>query len=197
MMKVIDISAWQTEIDWQGLVDSGVEGVILKIGQEDNLDDMFVEHVNHAVEYGLKYGVYYYAKACNYDEAVREADIVASWLKEYLRGETPELGIWYDAESPKMLLNGDDITSVCMAFLNQLTNYGHQYQGIYSSWNWLSKEGAHHIHIDDLPEYVPIWVAQYSSHCDLKDEYPDRVRIWQYTDGLYGMSLDGDIYYGD
>lgn len=197
MMKVIDISAWQTEIDWQGLVDSGVDGVILKIGQEDNLDDMFVEHVNHAVEYGLKYGVYYYAKACNYDEAVREADIVASWLKEYLRGETPELGIWYDAESPKMLLNGDDITSVCMAFLNQLTNYGHQYQGIYSSWNWLSKEGAHHIHIDDLPEYVPIWVAQYSSHCDLKDEYPDRVRIWQYTDSLYGMSLDGDIYYDD
>ena len=197
MMKVIDISAWQTKVDWQGLVDSGVEGVILKIGQEDNLDDMFVEHVNHAVEYGLKYGVYYYAKACNYDEAVREADIVASWLKEYLRGETPELGIWYDAESPKMLLNGDDITSVCMAFLNQLTNYGHQYQGIYSSWNWLSKEGAHHIHIDDLPEYVPIWVAQYSSHCDLKDEYPDRVRIWQYTDSLYGMSLDGDIYYND
>ena len=196
-MKVIDISAWQTKVDWQGLVDSGVEGVILKIGQEDNLDDMFVEHVNHAVEYGLKYGVYYYAKACNYDEAVREADIVASWLKEYLRGETPELGIWYDAESPKMLLNGDDITSVCMAFLNQLTNYGHQYQGIYSSWNWLSKEGAHHIHIDDLPEYVPIWVAQYSSHCDLKDEYPDRVRIWQYTDSLYGMSLDGDIYYND
>lgn len=196
-MKVIDISAWQTEIDWQGLVDSGVDGVILKIGQEDNLDDMFVEHVNHAVEYGLKYGVYYYAKACNYDEAVREADIVASWLKEYLRGETPELGIWYDAESPKMLLNSDDITSVCMAFLNQLTNYGHQYQGIYSSWNWLSKEGAHHIHIDDLPEYVPIWVAQYSSHCDLKDEYPDRVRIWQYTDSLYGMSLDGDIYYND
>ena len=196
-MKVIDISAWQTKVDWQGLVDSGVEGVILKIGQEDNLDDMFVEHVNHAVEYGLKYGVYYYAKACNYDEAVREADIVASWLKEYLRGETPELGIWYVAESPKMLLNGDDITSVCMAFLNQLTNYGHQYQGIYSSWNWLSKEGAHHIHIDDLPEYVPIWVAQYSSHCDLKDEYPDRVRIWQYTDSLYGMSLDGDIYYND
>ncbi len=197
MMKVIDISAWQTKVDWQGLVDSGVDGVILKIGQKDNLDDMFVEHVNNAVEYGLKYGVYYYAKACNYDEAVREADIVAGWLKEYLRGETPELGIWYDAESNKMLLNGDDITSVCMAFLNRLTDYGHQYQGIYSSWNWLSKEGAHYIHIDDLPEYVPIWVAQYSSHCDLKDEYPDRIRIWQYTDSLYGMSLDGDIYYND
>ena len=158
-MKVVDISAWQKDIDWQGLKDSGVEGVILKIGEEDNLDEMFVEHVNHAVEYGLKYGVYYYARACNYEEAVEEADIVAGWLTEYLRGETPELGIWYDAESGKMLLNGSDITDVCMAFLNRLTDYGHQYNGIYSSWNWLSKEGAHHIHIDDLPDYVPIWTA--------------------------------------
>ena len=57
-----------------------------------------------------------------------------------------------------------------MAFLNRLTDYGHQYQGIYAMWNWLSKEGEHHIHIDDLPEYVPIWVAQYHSHCDLKDD---------------------------
>lgn len=194
-MKVVDISAWQKDIDWQGLKDSGVEGVILKIGEEDNLDEMFVEHVNHAVEYGLKYGVYYYARACNYEEAVEEADIVAGWLTEYLRGETPELGIWYDAESGKMLLNGSDITGVCMAFLNRLTDYGHQYNGIYSSWNWLSKEGAHHIHIDDLPDYVPIWTAQYNSHDDLKDEYPDRVRMWQYTDKLYGMNLDGDVYY--
>ena len=194
-MKVVDISAWQKDIDWQGLKDSGVEGVILKIGEEDNLDEMFVKHVNHAVEYGLKYGVYYYARACNYEEAVEEADIVAGWLTEYLRGETPELGIWYDAESGKMLLNGSDITDVCMAFLNRLTDYGHQYNGIYSSWNWLSKEGAHHIHIDDLPDYVPIWTAQYNSHDDLKDEYPDRVRMWQYTDKLYGMNLDGDVYY--
>ena len=197
MMKVIDISAWQENVDCQAVREAGIEGVILKIGEHSHLDDMFVDHINKAVEHGLKYGVYYFAHACTYDEAVAEADQVAAWLKEYLRGETPSLGIWYDAESNKMLLNGDDITSVCMAFLNRLTDYGHQYQGIYSSWNWLSKEGAHHIHIDDLPEYVPIWVAQYSSHCDLKDEYPDRVRIWQYTDSLYGMSLDGDIYYND
>ena len=101
-MKIVDISAWQENVDWQGLLDAGVEGVIIKLGERDALDSMFVEHVNHAVEYGLKYGVYYYAHACTRDEAVREADTVAAWLKEYLRGETPELGIWYDAESMRM-----------------------------------------------------------------------------------------------
>ena len=155
---------------------------------------MFVEHVNHAVEYGLKYGVYYYAHACTHDEAVREADTVAAWLTEYLRGETPELGIWYDAESTHMTTG--DVTEVCMAFLNRLTDYGHQYEGIYAAWNWLSKDGAHYIDVDALPDYVPLWSAQYNSHDDLNDEYPGRVRIWQYSDHFSNeLPYDADIYY--
>lgn len=193
-MKVVDISAWQEHVDWQGLIDAGVEGVIIKLGERDTLDAMFVEHVNHAVEYGLKYGVYYYAHACTHDEAVREADTVATWLKEYLRGETPELGIWYDAESTRMTTG--DVTEVCMAFLNRLTDYGHQYEGIYAAWNWLSKDGAHYIDVDALPDYVPLWSAQYNSHDDLSDEYPRRVRIWQYSDHFSNeLPYDADIYY--
>lgn len=193
-MKVVDISAWQENVDWQGLIDAGIEGVIIKLGERDTLDTMFVEHVNHAVEYGLKYGVYYYAHACTHDEAVREADTVAAWLTEYLRGETPELGIWYDAESTRMTTG--DVTEVCMAFLNRLTDYGHQYEGIYAAWNWLSKDGAHYIDVDALPDYVPLWSAQYNSHDDLNDEYPGRVRIWQYSDHFSNeLPYDADIYY--
>lgn len=193
-MKVVDISAWQENVNWQGLIDAGIEGVIIKLGERDTLDSMFVEHVNHAVEYGLKYGVYYYAHACTHDEAVREADTVVTWLKEYLRGETPELGIWYDAESTRMTTG--DVTEVCMAFLNRLTDYGHQYEGIYAAWNWLSKDGAHYIDVDALPDYVPLWSAQYNSHDDLNDEYPGRVRIWQYSDHFSNeLPYDADIYY--
>lgn len=32
-MKVVDISAWQEEVDWEGLVNEGIEGVIIKIGE--------------------------------------------------------------------------------------------------------------------------------------------------------------------
>lgn len=196
-MKVMDFSAWQTYVPWGSLKDEGISGVILKIGEHSKLDDMFVEHVNNAVDYGLKYGVYYYGHATNYDEAVQEADQVAAWLKEYLRGETPELGIWYDAECPRML--SGDVTKNCMTFLNRLTEHGHQYNGIYASWNWLSKEGAHHINVDRLPEYVPLWVAQYSSHCDLKDEYPgERIRMWQFTDHFSDdLPYDASRYYTD
>ena len=193
-MKVVDLSAWQENVDWQGLVDDGIGGVILKIGERDTMDSKFVEHVNNAVAYGLKYGIYYYAHACTHDEAVREADTVAASVKEYLNGQTPELGIWYDAESQRM--TAGDVTECCMTFLNRLTDYGHQYQGIYASWNWLSKDGAHYIDVDSLPGYVPLWSAQYSSYNDLADEYPGRVRIWQYSDHYSdNLPYDADIYY--
>lgn len=191
-MKIVDISAWQDNFDWDYFISLGVEGVIIKIGENNCLDSMFVEHVNNAVAHGLPYGIYYYTHASSYDEAVADADSVAGWISEYLNGQTPELGIWYDAEDNSML-NGD-VTATCMAFLNRLTDYGHQYQGIYASWNWLSKEGAHHIDVDALPEYVPLWSAQYNSYDNLSDEYPGRVRIWQYTDNFHGV--DCDVYYG-
>lgn len=190
-MKIVDISGWQSNFDWDYYVSLGVEGVIIKIGENNRLDSMFIEHVNNAVAHGLPYGIYYYTHASSYDEAVADADSVAGWISEYLNGQTPELGIWYDAEDTDML-NGD-VAATCMTFLNRLTEYGHQYQGIYASWNWLSKEGAHYIDVDSLPEYVPLWSAQYNSHNDLSDEYPGRVRIWQYTDNFYGV--DGDVYY--
>ena len=190
-MKIVDISGWQNNFDWDYYVSLGVEGVIIKIGESNRLDSMFIEHVNNAVAHGLPYGIYYYTHASSYDEAVADADSVAGWISEYLNGQTPELGIWYDAEDTDML-NGD-VAATCMTFLNRLTEYGHQYQGIYASWNWLSKEGAHYIDVDSLPEYVPLWSAQYNSHDDLNDEYPGRVRIWQYTDNFYGV--DGDVYY--
>lgn len=202
-MNVVDISAWQsdddghTKVDWDGLVTAGVDGVIIKIGEHSTLDVGFIDHVNAAVAHGLKYGIYYYAHACNEAEAQREAAQVDAWVKEYLNGTCPELGIWYDAESNRMLSEGDDITGVCSAFVSYLNGIGYIYVGIYASWNWLSAQGAHYIHIEDLADYVPYWVAQYNSHDDLSDEYPDNnIRIWQYSDHLSDeLPYDADLYY--
>ena len=123
-----------------------------------------------------------------------EENVCRPFTEAYLRGETPELGIWYDAESTRM--TAGDVTETCMTFLNRLTDYGHQYEGIYASWNWLSKDGAHYIDVDALPDYVPLWVAQYNSHDDLSGEYPGRVRIWQYSDHFSDeLPYDADEYY--
>lgn len=57
--KVVDISAWQENLNWQALKRANIKGVIIKIGEYHHLDDMFITHVNNAVAYNLPYGIYY------------------------------------------------------------------------------------------------------------------------------------------
>ena len=50
-LNLIDISAWQQHINWQAILDAHIDGVIIKLGEYTNLDEMFIRHVNDAVEY--------------------------------------------------------------------------------------------------------------------------------------------------
>ena len=193
-MKVVDISAWQTNVNWQALKDYGIGGVILKLGEGGSMDKMFFEHVNNAVDYGLPYGVYYYGHASNADEARREAYQVDSWIKTYIRGENPPLGIWYDAEDKSMLKGDTNVVYPIANFVHTMREAGYNYVGVYSSYNWLTNV----IDLQPLPKDVPIWVAQYYRKNNFKEEHPDRVvKMWQYTDRerIGNLSVDCNIYY--
>lgn len=192
-MKGIDISAWQTGIDWQALVDAGIECVIIKLGENNRLDSMFIDHVNNAVAYGLKYGVYFYAHATSVQEAISEAVWVDQQIKTYLSGKNPEMGIWYDMEDSGIEASGADITKICAEFTNYLYSSGYTYIGIYSSYNWLTNGN---IDPERLPDYMPYWCAQYNFECNF--EHPN-LRIWQFTDKLdiAGRAFDGNVYYGE
>jgi GH25 family lysozyme M1 (1,4-beta-N-acetylmuramidase) len=191
-MNVVDISAWQENMDWGGLLDAGVAGVIVKLGERNSMDDMFLQHIENAANYGLKIGIYYYAHAHSQYEAKEEAAWVADQVHQYFGDAGPELGIWYDAEDDGMTCA--DVTATCSAFICYLNDAGFQYVGIYASYNWLSN-GT--IDMDSLADYVPYWVAQYYTENSLAAEKPDKnIKIWQYTDHLSdSLPYDGDLYY--
>ena len=195
MMKVIDISAWQENIDWKAVKDIGIGGVIIKIGEKTHLDDMFITHVNNAVTYNLPYGIYYYAHASTIDEAIAEANWVDKQIKTYLNGKNPELGIWYDAEDESMFKNNINVAYMIGNFINRLNELNYNYVGLYSSYNWLTNI----IDLNLLADYIPIWTAQYRYHENsFAIENPNRIcRLWQYTDSeqIGDMQLDCNIYY--
>ena len=188
-MKGIDISAWQDNIDWQAIKDAGIEFVIIKLGESENLDSMFIQHANNAVAAGLKIGIYYYARATSEVEAQQEADWVDAQINQYLNGVNPEMGIWYDMEDSNIESTGVDITALCSAFISQLQTIGYSYVGVYSSYNWLTNGN-----IDTSQLDVPYWCAQYNFECNFN--HPN-LKIWQYTDGLSidGINFDGNQYY--
>lgn len=189
-MKGIDVSAWQTNVDWQVIAGSGIEFVIIKLGESYRLDSMFADHINNVIEHGLKVGVYYYSHAMNNTQAEFEAGWVDAQIKEYLNGKQPEMGIWYDVEDASIVNFGTDITALCSTFIDRMQSLGYTYVGVYSSYNWLTNG-----YIDTTQLDVPYWCAQYNYQCDF--EHPN-LKIWQYTDSqeINGQLFDGNEYFG-
>lgn len=193
-LNLIDISAWQQHINWQAILDAHIDGVIIKLGEYTSLDEMFIRHVNDAVEYNLPYGVYYYAHAQTISESINEALWVDQMIKTYLDGENPPLGIWYDAEDESLLQSPINPAYMIGNFINKLNELYYNYVGLYSSYNWLMNI----IDLNLLADYIPIWVAQYYHENSFKQEHPERIcKIWQYTDHkqIDDMCFDCNIYY--
>ena len=171
MSRGIDISAWQENIDWQKAKDAGIEFVIIKLGQNNRMDQIFEAHLYHAQQAGMKIGVYFYAMAKSYERAQYEAAWVKEMLDKYFGGQCPEMGVWYDVEDPS--IQASELTYICRAFVEFLNNAGYPYVGIYSSYNWLTN------YIDTRSLDVPYWCAQYYRTCDF--QHP-QLKLWQYTD---------------
>lgn len=193
-LNLIDISAWQQHLNWQAILDAHINGVIIKLGEYTNLDEMFIRHVNDAVNSNLPYGIYYYAYASTIDEAIAEANWVDRQIKTYLNGQNPPLGIWYDAEDKSMLKNNINIAYMIGNFINRLNELDYNYVGLYSSYNWLTNI----IDLNLLADYIPIWVAQYYHENSFKKEHPECIcKIWQYSDHqqIGNITFDANIYY--
>ena len=80
-----------------------------------------------------------------------------------------------------------------MAAINRLNSYG-VYVGIYSSFNFLTQN----LVLRNIPDYVPLWVAQYAKVNQLKSWYPRKqIPCWQYSGkGKIGKhQVDLNVWY--
>ena len=183
--KVIDVSGWQEGIDYDAVVNAGVQGVIIKISESLSPEKTFEWHYNKCIEKGLDWGVYCYSHAVDADMSTAEANEVLYLLK----GRKPTMGVWFDFEDQKCL-NSYDPTQVCSGFIVYM-NRNNIYSGVYAS---LSTFSSGIVNPKALADYVPYWVAQYASRCDFKDYYPDNVLAgWQYSGSSYIGNTEVDM----
>ena len=75
----VDVSAYQGDIDWQQVYDSGVRFAIVRAGGmyygngELYTDDNFIKNIEGAKAAGLRVGAYFFSQAITADEAKAEA----------------------------------------------------------------------------------------------------------------------------
>lgn len=190
-IRGIDVSENNGTIDWQAVLDEGIEFVIIRLGWGNrNLDENFYQNLQAAQEAGLKIGVYYYSYALDIDGAKNEAEFTVEVLQEC--GLQPDMGVWFDMEDADDwkknhgMPDPQTITNMCMDYINVLNAAGF-YCGVYSCQDWLDNM----MDRSQFPEYVPIWNAEINGTDSIQGA------MWQYTFTLDigGNEFDGDIYY--
>lgn len=196
----IDVSKYQSGLDWDKIKKSGVSFVIIRIGYRGygaagNLvkDPMFEEHFTNARNAGLKVGVYFFTQAVNEAEAQEEAE-GCNWA---LNGRMLDYPIFYDTEASTAPggtgradgLGVEDRTKCAIAFCERVKELGYK-PGVYASTTWYRKR----VNYNTLRSRYTIWNAHYGVSSS-----PIGCDMWQGTRTAhingYSGELDANISY--
>lgn len=188
----IDVSAYQKEIDWQKVAQSGVEFAIIRTGYRGYTvgkicqDSYFTQNMEGALEAGLEVGVYFFSQAITPQEAVEEARQVLEWIEDY-PVTYPVVFDWERVEQEDSRTNeidGEGITACALAFCEEISKAGYQAM-TYGSPSKVNED----LLLDQLQDY-PFWLANYTPNWR-PTTYQYHYQMWQYSstgevDGIEG-----------
>ena len=145
-------------------------------------DQKFKRNIQGATAAGLKVGIYFFSQAVNEVEAVEEASMTLSLIKNY-RITYP---VYIDVESANGRADGISKaarTSVINAFCQTIRNSGYT-PGLYANKNWLTEK----INTGALGG-CKIWLAQYVA----APTYGGRYEMWQYSSRGSIAGIKGNV----
>lgn len=195
----VDVSKYQSSVDWAQLREAGAEFAILRIGYRGYetgtmvLDPMYETHMANATAAGLKVGVYFFSQAINEAEAIEEAEACLYVLD--VLGHELQYPIYFDSEYATSSHKGraDGLTraqrtACAVAFCERIQQAGYR-AGVYASTNWFNSK----LDYNTVSKYS-IWNAHYGVA-----ESPLACEIWQGTctgrpNGIAGQ-IDINISY--
>ena len=184
----IDVSKWNGNIDWNQVKASGVNYVIIRCGYRGSSQGALIEdpkykaNIEGATKAGLKVGVYFFSQAIDEVEAVQEASMVLSLVKNY----KISYPIFLDVEASGGRadnISKETRTAVCKAFCQTIQNAGYT-PGVYANRVWLNSK----IDTSQLGN-CKIWLAQYAA----QPTYTGRYEIWQYKDSGSVPGISGHV----
>ena len=188
MIKLMDVSEWQGDIDYNEVKASGIEGVIIRAGYgKGNVDGRFASNMKRAIAADLKYiGVYWFSYAYTVDMARKEAEYCDQLIWQYAKDIN--LPIFFDWEYDSMEYAHKQgaypgktlISDMIDVFCEKIKELGYD-AGYYCNWDYYNNYINH-----DLLSHK-IWLA------DWDDETIDWCYVQQYTDKGRVNGVDGNV----
>ncbi len=188
--KGLDISSWQNGMNIKRWKDAlGLSFIILKVGGNEGgryQDKCFDGFYKQARACGLHVGAYYYTTTTDTYNAKLDAEHCLGLLSGY----DLDMPVYMDVEdSRQMALGARALTDIIKVFCDRIEQGGRR-GGLYTGGSaWLSS-----MYKDELLGYADwiAWWADWDGIEELRGRCGD-IGMWQ----VGGISLDGDIVYGD
>lgn len=177
MVKGIDISCFQPNIDWNKVKNAGIGFAMIRSSYGwFNKDSSFETHRRNCEANGIPYGLYHYSYARNLNEAKIEADNFIALAKTC----NPTYPLCIDMEDAdgykaKNGVSNEICIKICEYFCKRVEEAGY-YAIIYANLDWLNNRIN-----DSRLDRFDKWVAQWSNAC----QYGKSYGMWQYTDKGY------------
>ncbi|WP_099205066.1 GH25 family lysozyme [Scatolibacter rhodanostii] len=193
-LQGIDVSKWQTEIEWNKVKAAGYDFAMIKAGGSDDgfyQDSYFEKNYKKAVESNFMIGTYYFGTAVTESQAVIEA----KKCLEILKNRNIDLYVAYDVEYSKQKDVGKaQLTKAVIAFCEVIKQAGYKPM-VYANPNFYNN----YIDISKLRSVgYDIWVAHYDADYYNPIAFP--AKIWQSSqtgriDGISGNVDINTLYY--
>lgn len=189
--KGIDVSKYQTTINWKKVAGDGVEYAFIRLGIRGSsegklvLDDTYIDNIEGALENNINVGVYFFTQALNKEEAVEEAEFVLENMKDYDVTYPVVLDVEeITTKNPRTKdMTKQDWTDVCIAFCDTIKEAGYTPM-IYGNL----KTFMLMVDLEQLEDYEK-WFAYYSTPL----YFPYDFSVWQYTSTGSVNGIKGDV----
>ena len=184
---IIDVSEFQTDIDWAKVKKSGIKGAIIRIGLRGSVksnpeyygkiryDKKYQDHLSGVLKNDIPFSVYFFPTSINDEEAAQEAD----WIIKNVDGLNLSFPVFLDSElvdngnGRADKLSKEDRTHYLRTITDRLEAAGIPC-GVYASRDWLTSR----LDMSKLNESVRnnTWCAEWADKCNYSGVYS----LWQY-----------------
>lgn len=198
MVKGIDVSTLQGNVNWSAVRRDGVDFAMIKATQGRGYgaltkqlrafgDSKFAKNIAGATGAGIKCGVYHFFTATT--EA--DAEYEANYFLAKIRPHEPQIDLWaaIDVEGGYLLgLSRSALTGLVKRFLDIVESAG------YSPMLYINPDFLiNRVNASEFTD-VPIWLAHYGVSKPYSGVNPT---IWQYGAGrVNGVGTECDLNYG-
>lgn len=188
----IDLSEWQKGLDFDKVLNEGVEFAILRASYSTRIDKCFEDFYKSCKKRNIPVGCYLFSLAINETQAKEEA----RYLIELLKGKKFEYPIYFDIENKSQFgLGKKTVTDIIIAFCEEMEKHGY-FVGVYSSLNYFNN----YMDLDRIEPYSK-WIAQYNTKCDYGRDFG----MWQFggevnyirSNNIAGKVVDQNYCYID